>query len=241
MSITSKPSARSLSLDRRPLVSRPFLAACLIGVLAPLASAQLGSAVRVLPESTFTDNGCNAPCVCIIAPTPQPVGGRFYLAPAPSTPNESRIAGAFELVTINPLAAGLEGTADLTTALDPARISTLRLQTAYGGVSWTLTSNPFIIENDGIIAQLVSPQSDCTTLHVSLRAVETCVADFDNGSGRGLPDGGVTIDDLLHYLTIFELGKPLADIDDGSGLGMPDGGVTIDDLLEFLEHFDMGC
>lgn len=31
---------------------------------------------------------------------------------------------------------------------------------------------------------------------------------------RGMPDGGVTIDDLLFYLGIFEAGD-IADVDDG--------------------------
>lgn len=68
-----------------------------------------------------------------------------------------------------------------------------------------------------------------------------CPADFDDGSGTGTPDGGVTIDDLLYYLSIFEAGDVRADVDDGSGTGTLDGGVTIDDLLYFLERFEAGC
>ncbi len=34
----------------------------------------------------------------------------------------------------------------------------------------------------------------------------TCPADLDDGSGEGLPDGGVTIDDLLHFLMRYEGG-----------------------------------
>ncbi len=68
-----------------------------------------------------------------------------------------------------------------------------------------------------------------------------CVADFDDGTSSGLPDGGVTIDDLLYYLDIFEQGLLAADIDDGSGTCVRDGGVTIDDLLYFLERFEAGC
>ena len=34
----------------------------------------------------------------------------------------------------------------------------------------------------------------------------SCVADVDDGSGTGTPDGGVTIDDLIYYLTRFEAG-----------------------------------
>ncbi len=69
----------------------------------------------------------------------------------------------------------------------------------------------------------------------------SCVADVDDGSGTGTPDGGVTIDDLLYYLTIFEAGVIGADVDDGSGTGTPDGGVTIDDLLYYLLRFEAGC
>ncbi len=68
-----------------------------------------------------------------------------------------------------------------------------------------------------------------------------CVADVDDGSGTGTPDGGVTIDDLLYYLNIFNAGSIAADVDDGSGTGITDGGVTIDDLLYFLTRFNSGC
>ncbi len=68
-----------------------------------------------------------------------------------------------------------------------------------------------------------------------------CVADFDDGSGTGTPDGGVTIDDLLYYLGLFEAGTICADVDDGSGTGTPDLGVTIDDLLYYLLRFEAGC
>ncbi len=68
-----------------------------------------------------------------------------------------------------------------------------------------------------------------------------CVADIDDGTGTGTPDGGVTIDDLLYYLNIFNQGNVEADVDDGSGSGTKDGGVTIDDLLYFLTRFNSGC
>lgn len=63
------------------------------------------------------------------------------------------------------------------------------------------------------------------------------VADVDDGSGNGVPDGGVTIDDFLLYDAWFEAGDPRADLDDGSGKGIPDGGVTIDDFLFYLDWY----
>jgi hypothetical protein len=68
-----------------------------------------------------------------------------------------------------------------------------------------------------------------------------CIADMDDGSGLGRPDGGVTIDDLLFFMDRFSAGGFRADVDDGSGSGIPDGGVTIDDLLYYLDRFDQGC
>jgi hypothetical protein len=68
-----------------------------------------------------------------------------------------------------------------------------------------------------------------------------CVADFDDGSGSGNPDGGVTIDDLLYFLDLYSSGVVRADVDDGSENGHPDGGVGIEDLLYYLLRFDLGC
>lgn len=70
---------------------------------------------------------------------------------------------------------------------------------------------------------------------------DACVADVDNGSGTGTPDGGVTIDDLLYYLSIFEAGNASADVDDGTMTGTSDGGVTIEDLLYYLFRYEAGC
>lgn len=61
-----------------------------------------------------------------------------------------------------------------------------------------------------------------------------CAADFTC-------DGGVTIEDLLLFLSSFHVGDLRSDIDNGSGSGTPDGGVTIDDLLFFLMQFEKGC
>jgi hypothetical protein len=69
----------------------------------------------------------------------------------------------------------------------------------------------------------------------------TCVADVDDGTGTGTPDGGVGIEDLLYYLGLYDAGSVDADVDDGSGTGTPDGGVGIEDLLYYLVRFEAGC
>lgn len=83
--------------------------------------------------------------------------------------------------------------------------------------------------------------NSCGTAYSNPAALTICVADTDDGTGTGACDGGVTIDDLLYYLNIFEQGTLAADVDDGSGTGTPDGGVTIDDLLYYLQRFEAGC
>ncbi len=90
------------------------------------------------------------------------------------------------------------------------------------------------------LAELLSPGSVGEVLTGSWASC-ACAADVDDGSGTGTPDGGVTVDDLLYYLVLFENGDTRADVDDGSGTGTPDSGVTIDDLLYFLVRFEMGC
>lgn len=95
-------------------------------------------------------------------------------------------------------------------------------------------------ELDGVVvAQGVEIPRDPARIRFSI--FPTCVADVDDGSGAGFPDGGVTIDDLLYFLTVFESGDLAADVDDGSSTGTPDGGVTIDDLLYYLFRFEAGC
>jgi hypothetical protein len=69
----------------------------------------------------------------------------------------------------------------------------------------------------------------------------SCVADFTDAGGSGVPDGGVTIEDLLFYLDIFSQGVVRADVDNGTGTGTTDGGVSIEDLLYFLQRFADGC
>lgn len=71
--------------------------------------------------------------------------------------------------------------------------------------------------------------------------VTVCAADVDDGSSTGTTDGAVTIDDVLYFLNLIEIGDPSADIDDGSATGTPDCGVTIDDLLYYLSVFEAGC
>jgi hypothetical protein len=101
--------------------------------------------------------------------------------------------------------------------------------------------NPGLIGATGTDPCAANTTTPITNQRETPAATPTCPADLDNGSGNGVKDGGVTIDDLLFFLGVFENGDIRADLDNGSGNGTTDGGVTIDDLLYFLIHFEGGC
>jgi hypothetical protein len=111
------------------------------------------------------------------------------------------------------------------------------------GSSHSAISTPRVINSRGqIIAMANGSGTDVSRRGVLLTPVApSCVADMDNSTGTGVPDGAVTIDDLLYYLNAFEVGALRADLDDGSMTGTPDQGVTVDDLLFFLVRFEAGC
>jgi hypothetical protein len=108
------------------------------------------------------------------------------------------------------------------------------------GTEFTIVSAP-TVTGDCLLADLPAGWGVFFEPNALKVAYTGCVADVDCGSGSGTPDGGVTIDDLLYYLALFENGDLAADVDDGSGTGTQDGGVTIDDLLYYLLRFEAGC
>lgn len=106
-----------------------------------------------------------------------------------------------------------------------------------------VTPNANATGSERLSFQVTTASGVSNTSYVTLvyTGLPPCVADVDDGAGSGVPDGGVTIDDLLYYLGLFESGDSRADVDDGAGGGVPDGGVTIDDLLYYLVRFEGGC
>ena len=109
--------------------------------------------------------------------------------------------------------------------------------------SWGYTPQPF--SSRPLVAPLeqynAAPSWE-TTVPADLQSPYWhCEADVDDGSGTGWLDGAVDIADLLHYLSMFDLGLAGADVDDGSATGVPDAAVDIGDLLYFLARFDAGC
>jgi hypothetical protein len=77
--------------------------------------------------------------------------------------------------------------------------------------------------------------------HTNAAVDGNCPADLDDGTGTGVRDCGVDINDLLFFLAAYEAGSLTADLDDGSFTGTRDGGVDINDLLFFLSHYEGGC
>lgn len=129
-----------------------------------------------------------------------------------------------------------------------ARLEDGQWTTVEGGVSGSVGGNfPSVFAMKVWDGKLVVGGDFTSAGSVAARGVVTrvgcprCIADVDDGSGTGTPDGGVTTDDLLYYLSAYGDGNARADVDDGTFTGMPDGGVTIEDLLYFLFRFGEGC
>lgn len=125
---------------------------------------------------------------------------------------------------------------------------------ASGAIIWE--NQPFDVERapdsltsggDNVVASWDANGGTGGAYHINLTgacyvgATSNCVADLDNGSGTGVQDGAVTIEDLLYFLVQFEAGSSHADVDNGTSTGTTDGAVTIEDLLYFLLRFEAGC
>jgi hypothetical protein len=102
-------------------------------------------------------------------------------------------------------------------------------------------SHDFPVGAHTLTLRVTDNQGAIATDTMTVTVVAPCVADFDNGSGTGTPDGGVGIEDLLYYLFIYDEGSVAADVDDGTATGVRDGGVGIEDLLYYLTRYDAGC
>lgn len=142
----------------------------------------------------------------------------------------------------NPLAGFVDDGAHPHTTLQGifANVMMTALNTGWG-TGYAMFSDQEILTNAGIayggadtLAAQIGPYSAFVRSY-------RCIADIDDGSGSGTPDGGVGIEDLLYYLSIYDAGIAAADVDDGSGNGNRDGGVGIEDLLYFLLRYDAGC
>lgn len=215
------------------------------------ADAQVSTTIRLRPApsprgpgSTFTNNVCNDPCVCIIDPIPVPVSGRIYLSPAVSIPEASALRGNIHLVDNAASPIDYVGTAAYTVTQFPSAFETLDFSIDAFNLTWQLESGPQAagtLQFPNIRATLVSQLVDCTTLHAILWGETTCAADFSGGDAPGFPDGAVTIEDLVYYLGLYDRGTLAADLDDGSGLGFVDNALTIEDLIYFLVRFEDGC
>ncbi len=122
---------------------------------------------------------------------------------------------------------------------DGAPVATISDATA-PAAQWSGLAHEFFAATPTLSTRCVVSNA-CGSVASDPATLSVCFADFDDGSGTGICDGGVDIGDLLHYLDRFDAGDPSADIDDGSGTGTRDSAVDIGDLLYFLTRFEEGC
>jgi hypothetical protein len=123
---------------------------------------------------------------------------------------------------------------DLTDGINVTPGGTVEVQGA--------TSFPLVVHSHGTGGNFrVQVTNACGSVTSNTATLTICIADTDDGTGSGVCDGGVGIEDLLYYLGVYDAGTSRADVDDGTGTGHPDGGVGIEDLLYYLERYDAGC
>jgi photosystem II stability/assembly factor-like uncharacterized protein len=185
-------------------------------------NASIGYAVGVLGETYKTTNG-----------------GRSWSL----LPRMSEAEDYYEVKAISATEAILVGrdNTDLT------RLRFFVRRTTNGGITWTRDNLPDQWSDRFLHAYHLDALAGNKIWvagwggYIASNTLPPCPADFDDGTGTGTPDGGVTIDDLLYYLAVYEAGTPRADVDNGTSTGTPDGGVTIDDLLYYLLRYEAGC
>jgi len=156
---------------------------------------------------------------------------KFITPTSPATPTIVELPATFDSTL---------GAATYTLLSTPAQ-STVVANTA---VPYALvTASPTATGSETLAFRVTTPGGSSNTAFITLvySGIPACVADLDDGSGGGIPDGGVGIEDLLYYLGVYNAGVPRADVDDGSSLGQPDGGVGIEDLLFYLGRYNAGC
>lgn len=123
---------------------------------------------------------------------------------------------------------------------------------AWDGTRWTpfqlglarqrgfSTANGVLVYHDEVLVGGAFDHVD-NLVSVNWARWKECPADLDDGSGTGVCDWGVSIDDLFYYLDLFGAGDRRADIADASGELGSDGQVTTEDLSLFLRRFVDGC
>jgi hypothetical protein len=148
--------------------------------------------------------------------------------------------------TTVPLGAGSTAASlpDSPTGLQQLRPRSLVISSTFGpNLLWEYNIDTNRLDVLADFDPQILPQFQPTMRFSGLTVVPDryCPADIDNGAGSGLPDGGVGIEDLLFYLSIYDAGSIWADTDDGTATGTRDGGVGIEDLLYYLTRYDAGC
>ena len=75
-----------------------------------------------------------------------------------------------------------------------------------------------------------------------VRGARGCPADVASLGGTPIPDGQMTVDDIVAYLSAFFAGDlVVADVAGLGGSGMPDGQLSADDVVYFLSAFFSPC
>lgn len=236
---------RSRSANRRSALSA---ALCIVASAAG-ASGQTSNNV-FYSSTTLSLERCLPPCACALNTISGPGAGTFELV----LTSIGDVFDFYEIRSIDLWARTQTGYVRATgqgqyRVSTIARLQAIDLDITIGNVTmFRVTSDVVPLVDDPPMVNIIaaSEVQGCQrlTLHI-VGGPPRCVADVDDGSGRGVPDGGVGVEDLLYYLGQYSQGAAQADLTGGPcacpDCVCPDGGVGIEDLLFYLRRFDRGC
>src|SRR6185295_4462139 len=83
---------------------------------------------------------------------------------------------------------------------DVAGCATFDMRWTAKSATFTASSTQSVVRFESLDGAGTGPAIDSLTI---MPTTPLCVADFDDGSGTGTPDGGVGIEDLLYYLHVY--------------------------------------
>lgn len=227
-----------------------------IGALAAacaFAAAPALAATGVLyPESSYTKERCLGPCACVLGP----LEGRLFGSYDVTLISIGDVFDFYSVENIQFHALTPEGARTLVGSGTYQRSDIIGQQAMHLTLFPDNSSTPITLDSGMVPLAQSLPVIDITirseitaceryTLHLLSGPASPCPADLDNGSGIGIRDQGVDVNDLLYFLAKFEEGNPAADLVGGPcacpDCVCPDGAVDVQDLLFFLRHYERGC
>lgn len=227
-------------------------ATLLAGAFALSAAPALAATGVLYPESWYTKERCLGPCLCVLGP----LEGRLFGSYDVTLISIGDVFDFYSVDNVQLHAITPLGVTTLSGSGTYQRSDIAGLQAMHLSLFPDNAITPITLDSGVVPLTQSLPLIDITitsqilaceryTLHLVSGPASPCPADLDNGSGLGILDQGVDVNDLVYFLARFEEGNPAVDLVGGPcacpDCVCPDGAVDVQDLLFFLRHFERGC